>query len=128
FLDLAGHWAQREVMAAASLGIIQGYPDGTFRPGRQVSRAELATILHRVILGRDVSPPAPPATFADIETIPAWALDAAQAARQYALMQGRDGRNFVPSAEATRAEAAVTLMRTALLLASASISSVMPTR
>ena len=32
FTDLAGHWAREEIGKAASLGWIQGYEDGTFRP------------------------------------------------------------------------------------------------
>jgi hypothetical protein len=51
FSDIQGHWAQAEIEKAASYGWIQGYDDGTFRPNKQITRAEAITILNRV-LGR----------------------------------------------------------------------------
>ncbi|MBN1494294.1 S-layer homology domain-containing protein [Candidatus Peregrinibacteria bacterium] len=41
FYDLHGHWAEGYIYQLAMLGIIQGYPDGTFRPEQAVSRAEM---------------------------------------------------------------------------------------
>jgi len=32
FPDIVGHWAEDEIMQAANMGIIHGYPDGLFRP------------------------------------------------------------------------------------------------
>jgi len=46
FSDMAGYdWAQGYVAYAESLGIIAGYPDGTFKPGKTVSYDEAATML-----------------------------------------------------------------------------------
>jgi len=46
FSDMAGYdWAQGYVAYAQSLGIINGYPDGTFKPGKTVSYDEAATML-----------------------------------------------------------------------------------
>ena len=41
FYDLHGHWAEGYIYELAMLGIITGYPDGTFRPEQPVSRAEM---------------------------------------------------------------------------------------
>ena len=38
-----------DVEIAASSGIVSGYPDGTFRPSENITRAEMATIIHKVI-------------------------------------------------------------------------------
>ncbi|PZD94593.1 hypothetical protein DNH61_16635 [Paenibacillus sambharensis] len=49
FTDISRHWAGESVHAMASLGLIGGYPDQTFRPDRPVNRAEFAVMLTRVI-------------------------------------------------------------------------------
>ena len=45
FSDMAGHWSNPYVAYATSLGIIDGYPDGTFRPDNTVSYDEAAKML-----------------------------------------------------------------------------------
>ncbi|MDF2626179.1 MAG: Regulator of chromosome condensation [Symbiobacteriaceae bacterium] len=45
FTDLAGHWAEEIVAGATAAGYVQGYPDGTFRPGTPVTRAELLKLI-----------------------------------------------------------------------------------
>ena len=44
-------WYTRFIEAATELGLIQGYPDNTFRPEQAITRAETVTIINRV-LGR----------------------------------------------------------------------------
>lgn len=45
--DVAGHWAEESIRRVRAAGLMQGYPDGSFRPDRPVTRAELAVILKR---------------------------------------------------------------------------------
>ncbi len=45
FSDMAGHWSNGYVAYATSLGVIAGYPDGTFKPDKTVSYDEAATML-----------------------------------------------------------------------------------
>jgi len=45
FSDMGGHWSNPFVAYATSLGIISGYPDGTFKPDKTVSYDEAATML-----------------------------------------------------------------------------------
>jgi hypothetical protein len=45
FSDMAGHWSNPYVAYATSLGVISGYPDGTFKPDKTVSYDEAATML-----------------------------------------------------------------------------------
>lgn len=49
FTDIAGHWAAAEISRAVSLGWIQGYEDGTFRPDQPITRAEVMTIVNRML-------------------------------------------------------------------------------
>lgn len=54
FSDMAGHWAEAYVAEAASLQWINGYSDGTFKPDNYITRAEVMTIVNRM-LKRSVS-------------------------------------------------------------------------
>lgn len=50
FTDVAKtHWAADEIALAEHLGWITGYPDDTFRPGRNITRAEAMTLINRVL-------------------------------------------------------------------------------
>ncbi len=45
------YWAAKEIAIAAKVGWINGYPDGSFRPDQNVTRAELMAMVNRA-LGR----------------------------------------------------------------------------
>lgn len=49
FTDIAGHWAENYVLKAATTGWIAGYPDNTFKPNAYITRAEVMTIINRVL-------------------------------------------------------------------------------
>lgn len=49
FPDIAGHWANYEINLAYAKNIIEGYPDGTFKPDQEITRAEAITIVNRVL-------------------------------------------------------------------------------
>ena len=49
FSDISGHWAEAEIERAVTLGWINGYPDGTFRPDAYITRAEAMTMINRVL-------------------------------------------------------------------------------
>jgi hypothetical protein len=51
FTDIQGHWAQDAINMAYLQGWIRGYGDGTFRPDRPITRAEVAALVNRA-LGR----------------------------------------------------------------------------
>jgi len=44
-LDVTGHWAEGWIEQLKAEGITSGYPDGTYRPENQVTRAEMAVFL-----------------------------------------------------------------------------------
>jgi hypothetical protein len=45
FSDIQGHWAEQTILAWADSGIINGFPDGTFQPNRDISRAQFARVV-----------------------------------------------------------------------------------
>ena len=49
FNDISGHWAEKEIRRAASLGWIQGYTDGSFKPDQNITRAEAASMINRML-------------------------------------------------------------------------------
>lgn len=49
FNDLAGHWAEADVLRAAALGWVEGYEDGSFRPDAFITRAEVITMMNRLL-------------------------------------------------------------------------------
>ncbi|MBQ6613783.1 MAG: S-layer homology domain-containing protein [Clostridia bacterium] len=50
FSDIAGHWGETYILKAATAGWIEGYPDGTFLPEKQITRAEAFAIINRVLV------------------------------------------------------------------------------
>ncbi len=53
FTDTVGHSAEAAIDTFASLGILQGYGDGTFGPDASITRGDLCTILSRVFTYTD---------------------------------------------------------------------------
>jgi uncharacterized repeat protein (TIGR01451 family) len=47
--DIAGHWAEEDIMYASSIGWLRGYPDDTFRPNQNLTRAEFMAAMNRVL-------------------------------------------------------------------------------
>jgi S1-C subfamily serine protease len=49
FMDVTtDHWAYQPIQAATSTGVMDGYPDGTFKPESPVTRAELAQVIYKL--------------------------------------------------------------------------------
>lgn len=48
FKDIEGHWAQAAIAQAYGNGRIKGYPDGTFRPNNEITRAEAVTMFNNL--------------------------------------------------------------------------------
>ena len=49
FIDTRNHWAKDEISIAYNNGWITGYPNGTFGPQRDITRAETMTLVNRVL-------------------------------------------------------------------------------
>ncbi|XID92928.1 cadherin-like beta sandwich domain-containing protein [Paenibacillaceae bacterium WGS1546] len=85
-----------------------GYPDGTFRPSQQVTRAEIAAMLDRALGAQ----PAAAERLPYVDVRPNyWAYEAIGRMREQGLMQGDANGQFRPEAAITRAEMATIAMR-----------------
>lgn len=109
FSDVGAGELGDALAALSTLRIVTGYPDGTFRPGNPIDRAQLASLLARTaaVLGLDA--PAGRAAFEDVAgSVHAPAIDAMAA---LGVLQGRSATRFAPMATANRAQAASVLVR-----------------
>ena len=97
---------------AVEEGLVSGYPDGTARPEKEITREELAVLLYRYTAYLDLQPLSPGdlSAFEDGGEVSSWAVYAMRWAVGYGLLQGSSGR-LDPKGPATRAQTAAVLMR-----------------
>ncbi|MFC3789997.1 immunoglobulin-like domain-containing protein [Paenibacillus sp. GCM10012307] len=102
FVDTAKHWASESISKAISKGIIKGYADGTFKPEKNVTRAEFITMLVNAL---KLPQAAKDTKFKDTEN--EWSEQAIAQAVQAGIVNGYKDGTFRPNAEIGRAEMAV---------------------
>ncbi len=105
FPDVAkDHWAASQIQLLSDQGVIVGYPDGTFKPDENVTRAEFASMAIKA-LGQEHTKVAQPVNFTDI-TNDYWAYDAIQKALYFELISySNTDTNFRPDDSVSRKEA-----------------------
>ncbi len=94
FTDIENHWAKACINELKNRGILNGYPDGSFRPSAPVTRAEFASLLMAAF--SETAPVREPIQFIDIPT-DFWAGNAIRDAYQRAFLSGYSGRIFNPN-------------------------------
>lgn len=104
-------WANLYAAAAMEAGLVAGYDDGSFRPGRSINRSEAAVILVRAQGGSMAATASVLARIPDQELIPDWARLSIASAYESGLVQGRTNGLFDPLGKITRAEAALLILR-----------------
>ena len=111
FTDVkAGDWFNEAIMWAAGNGLFVGYPDGSFKPNKLVSRQELALILQKFLALHGINMDEVKTwTYNDLDKIPAWSKDAVVAMAKIALVNGQTDTMYNPESEFTREELAVML-------------------
>ena len=83
FSDTSGHWAQADIDKARDYGLMEGYPDGRFGIGDDITRAEFVTVLCRMFDWDMISPSSP--SYIDCGTRE-WYYSAVETARSPDLM------------------------------------------
>lgn len=100
----ANHWAAAQIKELSQAGVIVGYPDGTFKPDDNVTRAEFASMAVRA-LGQEHTTVAQPVNFTDIKP-DFWAYDMIQRALYFELIAcPPQGAPFRPDDSVSHAEA-----------------------
>jgi len=106
FTDVNGdEWYATAVATLASMGIINGYEDNTFRAGQSITRAEFTAIAMRFAYAVDGNK-----TFIDVPD-GYWAEVWIASAATYGWIEGYNDNTFRPAGNITRAEAATIINR-----------------
>ena len=105
-----GQWYTEAIRWAASEGIVTGYGDGAFGTNDSITREQFAVMLYRYAGAQPASGTL--STFRDGTAVSDWAAEAMGWAVEAGLITGTgDGSTLTPQGQATRAQAAVLLMR-----------------
>lgn len=106
FTDIpADHWAAAAVSKMAELGVAAGFEDGSFKPSRNITRAELAKMAASLDVLEEVE-----CAFPDVAE-DSWARPYIASVAAKGWMIGDNEGNFNPNQTVTRAEAITTLNR-----------------
>jgi spore germination protein YaaH len=112
FTDTEGHWAQKEIDAAAKAGIFRGVGGGRFKPDEALTREQIAVLLDRLLDHSDHGT-ACPASFADIDPSRAWSYDAICRMAAGGFIRGFPDGTFRPKEAVNRGQVAVLVERIA---------------
>ena len=114
FADVADNdWYATAVNWAASVGVVNGYEDNTFRPNAPITREQMAAILYNYAdyKGYDVSARADLSDYADAASISSWAEDVLAWANAEGLINGMTATTIDPQGATTRAQTAAMFER-----------------
>lgn len=109
FSDMTDHWARASVEAAAAAGYAAGYPDGTFRPDSNITRAEFFKLLSAAM-----RQPQAPGLTTGFQREDHWAFNQGyvQGAVRAGLLEPTDyGGSFNPDSLITRREIVMAAIR-----------------
>ncbi|MGF1574923.1 MAG: S-layer homology domain-containing protein, partial [Cyanophyceae cyanobacterium] len=104
--DIQTYWGGQYIQSLNEQDVIGGFPDGTFRPNDQLTRAQFAAIVTNAF-ELDTNVPAP--RFND--QLPGWAAPAIGAAAAAGFIAGFPDGTFRPNDVLTRAQAITVLTR-----------------
>ena len=104
-----GYWASCPIDKLATNDVVVGYPDRMFKPSKNISRAEFATMLIKGF-EHNMYSYNPEKLFSDVPTNH-WASSAITAAVHQNLLKGYPNGTFMPNHNVTRAEALCALAK-----------------
>jgi hypothetical protein len=101
-----GYWAEPFISALSAKGILQGYPDGTFKPSQRLTRAEFAAILDKAF---KLQPTRSGKRFVDIPRN-YWAAKVIDKTYKSGFLSGYNDRDFAPNRPILRIESLVSVI------------------
>lgn len=100
YSDLNKHWAREDIEKLTQYQIIEGYEDGSFKPDKSISRAEVAKIINKMLKKPEVEEKC---VFVDLEKTH-WSYRNIANLSGYGLINGYEDGTFRPEGVITRAE------------------------
>jgi len=97
------HWAYQSIKFLTEVGVVVGYPDGSYKPDIPVTRAEFASMAIKA-LGQESTNVTQEINFSDV-TPDFWAYDIIKKAVYFDLIPDAKSENYRPFDSVTRAEA-----------------------
>ncbi len=93
--------------------IVDGYPDGSFRPNQNITREELCAMMERYLATRGISGDSKDvlSNFADAAKVSDWARQSVNTVCQLGIVEGYEDNTVRPQGFATRAEAVTMVLR-----------------
>ena len=98
-------WYAPAVTNVQQAGLIEGYPDGTFKPEGDITRAEFAVIMYRLMKDDEATEAVEASSFTDVSD-KHWAKEAIDYLAANEVVNGYPDGTFKPEAKITRAEIA----------------------
>lgn len=105
FSDINSHWARPFIESLAEAKIVNGFPDGTFKPNQPVTRAEFATLVQTAFRSQNIRDSR---KFNDVSNS-YWAAPAIEKAYSTGFMSGYPNNLFRPQEQIPRVQALVSL-------------------
>lgn len=102
------HWAHQDIATAKYYGLINGYPDNTFRPDMPITRAELSYMTYGAYQAQIRA--ATNNSFTDVSRTH-WANGAISSLSQAGILRGYSNRTFEPRSFTSKAEASSIIAR-----------------
>lgn len=106
FTDISTHWAKDFIDRLAKMNIVSGFPDGTFKPDRHLTRAQYAALLAKAF---ELAPRRQATVFKDVAA-DFWAKSAIVKANRAGFLVGYPDSTFRPEQNLTRVQAIVSLV------------------
>lgn len=106
YTDTEGHWADKAIERWTSYSIVEGYGEKVFKPDGNMTRAELAQVVNKLLVLKNKSG----SKFSDVDT-KAWFYDAISACNNAGIVEGVGDNLYDPNTSTKREEAMVMIGR-----------------
>jgi hypothetical protein len=105
-----GYWAKNPIENTGTVGMVEGFPDGSFRPDRALTRAELATLMVRA---KGIKVPTDRSASKIFKDVPSdfWAAKYIEIAQREGLVKGYPDKTFRPNNKISKAEGVAIMVR-----------------
>ncbi|WLR49022.1 S-layer homology domain-containing protein [Halobacillus litoralis] len=108
-------WYYDSIMTAYSHGLINGYPDGTFRPKEIISRQDMAVMIMNAADSKNIISERKELAFEDNDKIREYAVESVERLTNLGIISGKQHKDgslfFAPYDETSRGETAAVINR-----------------